>query len=96
MAIKSSPVINLVYSYKANQTISNAVNYFSDPTKVGCVFALSLPLSADSAKINIISTNAKQLKQPEANTGLLYFSALSYYKRSVETNFTISAVAFSH
>ena len=39
MAIKSSSVINLVYSYKANQTISNA-----------------LPLSADSAKINIIST----------------------------------------
>ena len=42
-------------------------------TNVGCFCALSLPPSADSAKINIISTNDKQdeqdvLKQPEANT----------------------------
>ena len=29
------------------------------------------------------------LKQPEANTDLLYFSALSNYKSSVETNFPI-------
>ena len=94
MAFKSSSVINLVYSYKANQTrfeCSLLFKYFSDPTNVGCVFAISLPLSADSAKINIISTNGKQdvLKQPEANTDLLYFSALSYYKSSVETNFPI-------
>ena len=36
------------------------------------------------------------LKQPEANTDLLYFSALSYYKSSVEKNFPILAIAFSH
>ena len=36
------------------------------------------------------------LQQPEANTDLLYFSALSYYKSSVETNFPISTIAFSH
>ena len=48
---------------------SNTVYYFSDPTTVGCCFAISLPSSADSAKINIISTNGKQdiLKQPEEN-----------------------------
>ena len=39
---------------------SNAVYYFSDPTNVGCFFAISLPPSADSAKININSTNGKQ------------------------------------
>ena len=62
-------------------------------------FAMSVPPSADSAYINIcISTNGKQevLKQPEANTDLLYFSALSYYKSSVETNFPIFAIGFSH
>ena len=74
---------------------SNTVYYFSDPTNEGCCFAIPLPHSADFAKINIISTNAvmngKQdvLKQPKANTDLLYFSALSYYKSSVETNFPI-------
>ena len=36
------------------------------------------------------------LKQPEANTDLLYISALSYYKSSVEINFPIFAIAFSH
>ena len=36
------------------------------------------------------------LKQPEANTDLLYFSALSYYKSSVETHFPIFAIAFLH
>ena len=42
--------------------------------------------------------NGKQdvLKQPEANMDLLYFSALSYYKSSVEKNFPIFAIAFSH
>ena len=61
-------------------------------------FAISLPHSADSAKINIISTNGKEdvLKQPEANTDFLYFSALSYYISSVETNFPIFAIAFLH
>ena len=46
----------------------------------------------------IISTNGKQdvLKQPEANTDSLYFSALSYYNSSVEKNFPIFAIAFSH
>ena len=39
---------------------SNAVYYFSDPTDVGCFFTISLPPSADSAKINSISTNSKQ------------------------------------
>ena len=36
------------------------------------------------------------LKQPEANTDLLYFSALSYYKCSAEKNFPIFAIAFPH
>ena len=74
---------------------SNVTYYFSDPTNVGCFF-FSLPPSPDSVKINIISTNGKQLKQPEANTDLLYFSALSYYKSSLETNFPMFAIAFSH
>ena len=63
-------------------------------------FAVSLPPSADSTyTVNIyISTNGKQevLKQPEANTDLLYFLALSCYKSSVETNFPIFAIANSH
>ena len=67
-------------------------------------FAISLPPSADSAKINIISTNGKQdaarrLKPTggkHARISLLYFSAPSYYKGSVETNFLIFAIAFSH
>ena len=60
-------------------------------------FAISLPSLVDSAHINI-SMNGKQdvLKQPEANTDLLYFSALSYYKSSVDKNFPIFAIAFSH
>ena len=55
-------------------------------------------LPAGSAYINFISTNGKQdvLKQPETNTDLLYFSGLSCYKSSVETNFPISAIASSH
>ena len=36
------------------------------------------------------------MKQPEANTDLLYFTALTYYKSSVEKNFPIFAIAFSH
>ena len=44
--------------------------------------------------------NGKQdvlnLKQPEANTDLLYFAALNYYKSSVENNFPIFVIAFSH
>ena len=60
-------------------------------------FAISLPSLVDSAHINI-SMNGKQdvLKQPEANTDLLYFSALSYYKSSVDKNFPVFAIAFSH
>ena len=52
-----------------------------------------LPISTSS-----ISTNGKQevLKQPEANTNLLYFTARSCYKSSVEKNFPIFAIAFSH
>ena len=41
-----------------------------------------------------ISMNGKQdiLKQPKANTDLLYFLCLSYYNSSVETNFPIFAI----
>ena len=39
---------------------SNVAYYFSDPTNVGVFFAISLPPSADSAKINIISTNGHE------------------------------------
>ena len=61
-------------------------------------FAFSLPPSVDPTYINIITMNGKQdiLKQPEANTDLLCFSALSYYKSSVETNFPIFAITFWH
>ena len=34
--------------------------------------------------------------QRQTRISLLYFSALSYYKSSVETNFPISAIAFLH
>ena len=52
----------IIFSDKLRQTKhdSNAVYYFSDSTNVGCFFAISLPPSADSAKININSTNGKQ------------------------------------
>ena len=52
----------IIFSDKLRQTKhdSSAVYYFSDPTNVGCFFAISLPPSADSAKINITSTNGKQ------------------------------------
>ena len=79
---------------------SNTVYYFSDPTTVGC-FLLSLSLCRfclyDISTFNI-STNSKQdvLKQPEANTDLLYFSALSYYKSALEKIFPIFAIAFAH
>ena len=64
MAFKSSSVINLFIVIRQTKQDSNAVYSFSDPTTVGCFFALSLPLSADSASINI-STIGKQdvLKQ---------------------------------
>ena len=53
----------------------------------------------DPTYINVyITTKGKQdiLKQSETNTDLLYFSSLSYYKSSVEKNFRIVAIAFSH
>ena len=61
---------------------------------MGFFFAISCPPSADSAYMS--TTNSKQdiLKQPEANTDLLNFSR--YYKSSVETNFPIFAIVFSH
>ena len=64
------------------------------------VFSLSLSLPPQILSISTfdISTNGKQdvLKQPEANTDLLYFSALSYYKSSVENNFPLFVIALSH
>ena len=64
------------------------------------VFSLSLSLPPQILPILIfnISTNGKQavLKQLEANTDFLYFSAPSYYKSSVKKNFPIFAIAFSH
>ena len=61
------------------------------------LFFRYLSPSADSAKINIISINGKQdiLKQPKANTDLLYFSAVSCYKSSVETN-SLKVYLLSH
>ena len=67
------------------------------------VFSLSLSLPPQMLPISsFVSTNGikqdvlKFLKQPEANKDLLYFSALSYYNSSVETNFPIFTIAFSH
>ena len=72
---------------------SNAVYYFPDPTREGCFFffAFSLPPSVDPTYINIITSKQDALKQPEAT-----FSALSYYKCSVETDFPIFTIAFLH
>ena len=69
------------------------------------VFSLSLSLPPQILTKSTLSqrkvNNTQQedvLKQPEANTDfvVLYFSALSYYISSVETNFPIFAIAFSH
>ena len=63
---------------------------------MGCFsLSLSLPLQMIYQLLNNILTNGKQevLNQPEANTNLLYFSALSYYKSSVEK---ISLYLLSH
>ena len=51
--------------------------------------SLSLPLQILSISTFNISMNVKQdvLKQPETSTDLLNFSALSYYKSSVEKMF---------
>ena len=71
---------------------SNAVYYFPDPTREGFFFfAFSLPPSVDPTYINIITSKQDALKQPEAT-----FSALSYYKCSVDTDFPIFAIAFLH
>ena len=65
-------------------------------------FAISLPPSADSAKINIISTNGKKtqqdvLKQFEANTDFfVIFSALSYIIKALLKQFPFIAIEFSH
>ena len=70
---------------------SNAVYYFPDPGRA-VFLAFSLPPSVDPTYINIYITSKQDaLKQPKAN-----FSALSYYKSSVETNFPIFAIAFLH
>ena len=103
-------MFGLPYNYKPNfiteddiKAIRANVYYFNDPTDVGCFFAISLPPSADSAKVNIISTNGKQdaarrLEATQDKHGFLcyIFSAPSHYKSSVGTNFPILAIAFSH
>ena len=95
--IKSSSLINLVYSYKANQTRFECSALFSLSYQRALFFRfLSLPPSEYPSYNNIISTNGKQvdvLKRPEANTDFIYFSALSYYKSSVEQ---ISLYLLSH
>ena len=63
------------------------------------VFSLSLPPQILPIYQHSTSQkNGKQdiLMQPEANMDLVYFSALSYYKSSVETKFLIFAITFSH
>ena len=63
----------IIFSDKLRQTKhdSNAVYYFSDPTNVGWFFAISLPPTTESVKVNIISTNGKQdaARRLEANRG---------------------------
>ena len=96
MAFNSPSVIIWFITIRQPKHDSNAVFYFRDPTNVGCFLcAFSLPPSVGSAYINIISTNGKQdaLKQPEANTDLIYFSGLSYHKSSVETSFLYSLLS---
>ena len=56
---------------------SNTVYYFSDPTTLG-YFSLSLSLPLQILPIQDV------LKEPKANTDLLYFSALSYFESSVK------------
>ena len=68
------------------------------PTWAVFSLPLSLPQQILPTSTFNISSNSKQdvLKQPEANMHLLYFSAPSYYKSSVETNFPVFAIAFLH
>ena len=77
----------IIFSDKLRQTKhdSNAVYYFSDPTNVGCFFALSLPPSADSAKINIISMNGKQdaARRLEATLGKHGFLCYIFWLRVI-------------
>ena len=74
---------------------SNVAYCFSDPTNVGSFVSLPLSLPPQTLPNSTLSQrtvmNGKQdvLQQPEANTDLLYFWALRYYKSSVETNFPI-------
>ena len=65
------------------------------PTRAVFLLSPSLPPQILPISTFNISTNGKQdvLKQPDANTVLLYFSALSYYKSSVETNFPVFVIA---
>ena len=62
------------------------------------VFSLSLSLlpqilskSTLSQRTRVMNGKQDVLRQPEANTDLLYFSVLSYYKSSVGTNFLMFA-----
>ena len=65
---QSSSVINLVYSYKANQTRFKCSVLCLWSYNRGLFFSLALSPSTDSAYINIILTNSKQdvLKQSKA------------------------------
>ena len=96
MAFKSSSVINLVYSYMASQTRFEYSLLFEWCYYRGLFIAISLPPSADSAYMiyqHLISrwkankTSWSNPRQTPWNTDLLYFSAQSYYKCSVEKNF---------
>ena len=62
MAFKSPSVINLVYGVRQTKHDSNVTYYFSDPTNVGCFFALSLSLPPQILPISTfnILTNGKQ------------------------------------
>ena len=90
MAFKSSSVIIWFIVIRQTKHDSNAVYYFSDPTIVSC-FSLSLSLPPQILPISTISSqrtvNKTSRKQPEANTDLLYFLALSYYKSSAAKNY---------
>ena len=71
------------------------------PTWAVFSLSLSLPLQIlPKSTLSQRTVNKMQqdiLKQPEANTDFfVMFSALSCYKSSVETNFLIFAIAFSH
>ena len=82
---KSSSVVNLVYSYKANQTRFECSVLFPCSFQRGFFFFRFLSLFLRRSYL-------RRLEATRGKQRFVCFSALSYYKSSVETNFSIFAI----